>query len=102
MAQKETMYLFAESDQDSDSGMKISAVPSCWEFFMSEDAIKVGEVKVTYDLPPDLTADKLRKMAIETLKEKKQNVIATAYKEEQRLQGKIDKLLLLTHQGETE
>ena len=97
--EKMKLFLYAESDNDPEnaSGMMLSLITDNHKFLMSDEAINLGEITVRYNKPKDLTEDSLRRMAIETLQKKQESERAKAYRREQELQRKIDKLLLLTH-----
>ena len=93
------LYLYAvnDSDPDSESGMLLKLIDEEHKFLMRDEEINIGLVTCTFIKPEGLTEESLRRMAVETLREKQKKLQADAYRAEQILQGKIDKLLLLTH-----
>ncbi len=93
-----TMSLFAESDTDpkNERGFTLTPIAGCHTFLMDDDAIDLGAITVTFRTPNNIDANLLRKRAIETLKKKQERVKAEAYQVHLELQGKIDKLRLLT------
>ena len=95
--QRVKMFLYAESSKEEESGIELSLIPKRFKYYMGDEAVELEEVTVRYNRPSKLDEDILRKKAIETLQSKQKAVIAEAYRREQELQGKIDKLLLLTH-----
>lgn len=95
--QKQKMYLYAESDTEAESGIKLSLIPKRFTYYMGDEAVQLEEVVVRYNLSAKLDANTLRKKAIKTLQDRQKEVIAQAYQREQELQGNIDSLLLLTH-----
>ena len=97
LTQRVKMFLYAESSKEEESGIELSLIPKRFKYYMGDEAVELEEVTVRYNRPPKLDEDTLRKKAIETLQSKQKAVIAEAYRREHELQGKIDKLLLLTH-----
>jgi len=97
---KEKMILFAESDNDSESGIHLFLVPERWEFLPSDECIKLETVDVYYEASVNTTSEALRLKAIETLRDKQQRVIAEAEKKRAELEKKIEALLLLTYNQE--
>ncbi len=95
-----TMSLFAKSDTDpkNERGFTLTPIAGCHTFFMDDDAIDLGAITVTFRAPNNINAKLLRERAIETLKKKQEQVKAEAYQVHLELQGKIDKLFLITYQ----
>lgn len=65
--------------------------------YMYSDEIFIDEVIVDFNPPENLSEDDLRKKAIQTLKDQQQKILADAQMRSNKLQEKIDKMLLLTH-----
>lgn len=100
MKNTEKMVLFIESDEKSEEGMAFLLTNKRHQWATRDDQINLGEVEATYKIPADLDADSIRKKAIETLRAKQDRILADAYMAKQRLQDKIDKLILLTYKGD--
>lgn len=97
MHNTETMLLFIESDEKSEDGMAFLLTNFRHQWATRDEQINLGEIEITYEIPFGLDSDAIREKAIKTLQDKQERIIADAYMAKQRLQIKIDKLLMLTH-----
>lgn len=96
---KDQYSLFVESDEDSEdgSGLHFFVIEERQRWYTNDDQVNLGKVDITFTLPENLTQEQIREKAIQTFREKQVRIIALAEKERVRLQGKIDKLLLLEY-----
>jgi len=94
----ENMLLVVEANSENESGVSFFLANTRHEWWLDDEAVKVSTVKITYEYPDSLSEDEFRVMAIKTLRDKQDRVIAEAQLTKVDLQNKIDKLLMLTHQ----
>ena len=94
---KETMSIYAVPDSQESIGFKFKLIPQEKKWWMHDEDICVGEVEVEYDPPSDMTKDQLVLKAIETLKDKQTQAMASAQVKYNELQEKINKLTLISH-----
>ena len=86
-------------DSTAEEGYKIEGVSPDYEFWVSADSIKLGETEI--EVPITIPSkQELAMLAIKTLQERQKTVMANAYDEKQRIQGKIDALMMLEHNPE--
>lgn len=92
---KKYAFLVAENITDDDpAGFKV--VLKDYQWSGSDQDICMGEVLVDFEVE-DLTPDEMRQKLIDSMNDKIMNVRAEAYKREQQLKEKIDKLLTLEY-----
>jgi len=91
-----TLQLWARPDSGSDKGFtEVLLDPSVYHVTSDED-VNMGDVKVHYDNPPDLSEGQMVLKAIETMKDKQTQILAEAQRRTTQLQAKINNLLMLT------
>lgn len=91
------MHLIVEADSESEDGMHFFLMPEENKYYIGSYQINLGKVPTTYTRPDELSDNDIRKAAIRTLKDRQKENTAKTYKDNQTLQGRIDKLLLLTY-----
>jgi len=98
MITSEKMFLFVESDASKDTGMNFFIVPDRYEYYPNDEQVKLSEIEIKYKIPEGISEQDIREKAIKTLRDKQERVVAEAEIQRQKLQVKIDGLLMLTNQ----
>lgn len=86
---------FIKPDVDAESGFTHTLVPEWARWMASDDWVKLDDIEVTYEVPGNLSQTDLRRLAVKTLKEKQERIIAEAVVNKGKLQVRIDELLLI-------
>lgn len=94
----ETLRLFVRPDLEECNGMKLMLINKDHEYWMNDSDIKLDEVVINCEYHSEFTTDELRKLAIQTLKDKQERARAEAEVRCNVLQKKIDEMLFLTHE----
>lgn len=93
---QETLHIYMVPSATSDDGFILQLYPASMSWYSGNDAIKLGEHKVDLELDiPDRQA--LAVLAVETLQARQKDILVKAEKDRQKLQIKIDALMLLEH-----
>lgn len=99
---REKMTLFARPDADAEHGFILMPVHPTHEYWMRDSDIKVDTVNIEYLPPQNMSREEMIQKAVITLRDKQKQIRAEAHKEVQKLEEKINEMLLLTHQPEPE
>jgi hypothetical protein len=93
---KQTQEVYLVPDPDSPTGYRIELVPEVYSWYVHSDSIKLSTFEQTFEVDvPD--TQELAKLAISTLKERQEKIMAKAEKDRVEIQAKIDTLLQLGH-----
>lgn len=98
---KEEMLLYVEADADKESGISFYLVSKKHQWYTGDEAVKICELVVEYEHPDSMDEHQIRTAAIQTLKEKQERIIAEAQLKKNKLQKKIEQLMLITYQPDT-
>lgn len=98
---EEEMLLYVEADADKDSGISFYLVSQKHQWYMGDEAVKICKLMVEYERPDSMDEHQIRTAAIQTLKEKQERIIAEAQLKKNKLQKKIEQLMLITYQPGT-
>ncbi len=94
-----SLKLYIRPDRESDTGFIYYVDDSEYTNHWPKDVdIHIGEVEVFFHPPEELDENELRLKAIQTLRDKQEKLRATAERDIQELERKIETMLLLTHQ----
>ncbi len=93
----EQRFIYVEADKERKSGMRFFLVPERCFWVPNDDQVKIEARDVEFFVSDNLMEDNIRRKAIEALKEKQQRALTDAQNRATELQGKIDNLMLLTH-----
>lgn len=91
------MDIWAIPNADSDQGFDLMLVPPSKSWWMSGADVKIGTTVVQFDPPEEMSREEMTRKAIETLRDKQQQIRATSHREIQKLEEKIKDLLMLPH-----
>lgn len=88
--------VFMVPDANNEEGYTLEVVPVSKSWWLPNDSIKLStfEQEFTVDIP---NKQELASLAVKTLKERQQQIMAKAEKDRVELQAKIDALLLLEY-----
>ena len=72
---EKTLNLYVRPDAEKDEGFFYFVTDPQYDYTWTQDHdIKLGQVSVSFLAPEDLTEDELRKKAIDTLKDKQEQI----------------------------
>lgn len=89
--------IWAIADADEKEGFKLRLVPPEYSWYMGSTDVKVGTTSVQYMPPDNMSREEMCIKAVATLKEKQVQVRARAELEINKLEARIQELLLLTY-----
>jgi len=91
-----TQYVYMKPNMEVEEGYEIIVVGCKYSYKICDTCILIKEVTVSFDF--EIPAqDKLLELAVNTLLDRQEEVMAEAMKRNVELQGKINQLLTLTH-----
>lgn len=97
---KQDCYIFAVPDPSKNDGFRLELVPENLIWYMADEDIKLELISIPFKTSEEIDLDSLRVKAINTLKDKQTKIMADAQFERNKLQEKINSLLLLGHSGD--
>ena len=97
---EQEMLTYMRANSDAEEGFVYVNLTKDYKFMSRDEDILLQEVTVKIPTPSKYSLDDLRKMAIDSMREKQSEARAEAEKKCLELQGKIDKLLLLEYKPE--
>lgn len=92
------MLCYARPNADEETGFKLLLVEKDLKWWMNDEDICIATVPVEYFPPDDMSEEELIMKAIESLRDKQKQILADAQYQVHKLDEKINKMLLLTHQ----
>ena len=95
----EKMFLYARPDADEDNGFKLILVPEIFKYYTDASDVMIDVVSVEYMPPGNLSYQEMVIKAVETLRDKQKQILASAHRSIAQLDDKINTMLLLTHQS---
>lgn len=98
--QHQKMCIYAVPDADEDEGFRFALIPENRRWWMDEQDVCVGVTVVSFDPPDNMSREQMALKAVETLRDKIKQTQADAQMKINKLQTKIDGLLLLTYQSD--
>ena len=99
--QKKYLFVTPKTDtKEYPKGYSLSIENFSWSCGNESICLTPDGVEVTVDVP-DFSDQELLQKAIQTLETKQKNVMAEAVERQTRLQGMIDKLILIEHKPTT-
>lgn len=94
---KTNLLCYARPDLESKTGFKLMLIEKDQRYYMESDDVCIATVPVEYFPPEEMNYEEFIKKAIESLRDKQKQVLATAELEVQRLEEKINNLMMLPH-----
>lgn len=96
---KESMCIYAVPDPKQKEGFKLELVAPHRKWWMNDSDVMVGVTTVSYEPPEDMSREDLAIKAVETLRDRQKQAMAEAQMKYDKLQVRINELLMITHQS---
>lgn len=96
------MSLFASPNKYAENGFTLQIIPKNRHYWMHDTDVNLGDIKVSFKLPGNMTREELALKAVQTLRDKKDAERANSQKRITELEKKINELLLITHDGDSQ
>lgn len=91
------MCIYAVPNADAKDGFEMILVPPDRRWWMNEQDVMIGMTTVSFDPPENMSREDMAIKAVETLKDKQKQIMAESQMRINKLQERINQLLLITH-----